>query len=94
MLWNLKEKLEPLFSLWPSLWEAQGKAHLRVPRNRGVYLWTNNKTGHQYNGSAVNLSSRLSDYFTDSYLKLQVTRGSVISSAIIKHGHSNFSLQV
>ena len=42
----------------------------------------------------MNLSSRLSDYFSDSYLKLQVNRGSVISPAIIKHGHSNFSLQV
>jgi hypothetical protein len=42
----------------------------------------------------MNLSSRLSDYFTNSYLKYQSTRGSAISSAIFKHGISQFTLQV
>lgn len=50
--------------------------------------------GQQYIGSAMNLSSRLSDYFTNSYLKYQSTRGSVISAAILKHGLSEFSLQI
>lgn len=42
----------------------------------------------------MNLSSRLSDYFSNSYLKYQSTRGSAISAAIRKHGLSNFSLQI
>ena len=45
-------------------------------------------------GSAMNLSSRLSDYYTNSYLKYQSTRGSLISAAILKYGLSAFSLQV
>lgn len=50
--------------------------------------------GKQYIGSAMDLSSRLSDYFRNSYLKYQSTRGSAISAAILKHGLSEFSLQI
>src|SRR5690349_14762866 len=42
----------------------------------------------------MNLSSRLSDYFRDSYIKQQSSRGSAISKAILNHGLSNFTLQV
>lgn len=42
----------------------------------------------------MNLSARLSDYFMNSYLKYQVSRGSSISAAILKHGLSEFSLQI
>ena len=62
---------------------------------RGVYLWTNKINGEQYVESAMNLSSRLSDYFTNSYLKYQSTRGSAISAcpaAILKYGLSKFSV--
>jgi group I intron endonuclease len=74
--------------------ECEGKIRTSFLGKRGIYLFTNQTNGHQYVGSAMNLSSRLSDYYSDSYLKLQVNRGSIISQAIIKHGHSNFSLQV
>jgi hypothetical protein len=46
----------------------------------------------------MNFSSRLSDYYTNSYLKYQSTlpggAGSLISAAILKYGLSAFSLQV
>jgi group I intron endonuclease len=44
----------------------------------------------------MNLSSRLrlSDYFQNSYLNYQASRGSAISAAIIKHGLSQFTLQI
>jgi len=42
----------------------------------------------------MDLSARLSDYFMNSYLKNQVSRGSSISAAILKHGLSEFSLQI
>lgn len=42
----------------------------------------------------MNLSSRLSDYFSNSYIEFQSTRGSAISTAILKHGLSNFSVQI
>jgi group I intron endonuclease len=74
--------------------ESEGIIRTASMRKRGVYLWTNKINGQQYVGSAMNLSSRLSDYFTNSYLKYQSTRGSVISAAILKYGLSEFSLQV
>lgn len=40
------------------------------------------------------MGNRLGDYYRDSYLKLQSTRGSVISRALLVHGHSAFSLSV
>ena len=86
--------LPPGFVEFQNVVESEGKIRTSFLGKRGIYLWTNNINGHQYIGSAMNLSSRLSDYFSDSYLKLQVNRGSVICQAIIKHGHSNFSLQV
>jgi group I intron endonuclease len=61
---------------------------------RGVYLWTHKETGKQYIGSSKNLSNRLVEYFRPSYLNTQSSRGSVISRALIAHGHDAFSLSV
>lgn len=61
---------------------------------RGVYLWTHNATGWQYVGSSRDLGTRLADYYRPSYLTLQSQRGSVISRALLTHGHSAFSLSV
>jgi len=74
--------------------ESEGIIRISFVKKRGVYLWTNKINGQQYAGSAMDLSSRLSDYFTNSYIKYQSTRGSVISAAILKYGLSQFSLQV
>lgn len=77
-----------------NLEESEGLIRISLLNKRGVYLWTNKTNGNQYVGSAMDLSSRLSDYFTNSYLKYQSTRGSAISSAILKHGYLDFYLQV
>jgi group I intron endonuclease len=74
--------------------ESKGLITTEFRRNRGVYLWTNKINQNQYIGSAINLSSRLSDYYRESYLKHEVSRNSAISQALLKYGHSNFSLQV
>jgi len=61
---------------------------------RGVYLWTNLVTGKQYIGSSKNLGNRLAEYFRPSYLKIQASRGSAISRALLAYGHDNFSLSI
>lgn len=68
------------FVEYQNLDESKGFIKTSFLNQRGVYLWTNKTNCNQYIGSAINLSSRLSDYFTNSYLKYQSTRGSAISS--------------
>ena len=63
--------------------ENKGKA--------GVYRWGNLVNGKTYIGSSTNLSRRLLCYFNVSYLS---TNNMLISKAILKHGYSNFALQV
>lgn len=74
--------------------ESEGTIRTSFVKKRGVYLWTNKSNGNQYVESAMDLSARLSDYFMNSYLKYQVSRGSSISAAILKHGLSEFGLQI
>lgn len=73
---------------------SEGTIRTLEPSARGVYIWTNKRNGKQYVGSAMDLSSRLSDYFRLSYLKAQASRGSAICAAILKYSLSEFSLQV
>lgn len=82
------------FVEFKNLDESKGLIRTSFLKQRGVYLWTNKNNGNQYIGSAMDLSSRLSDYFTNSYLNYQSSRGSAISLAILKHRFLNFKLQV
>lgn len=61
----------------------------------GVYRLNNLKTGKCYIGSSINLDRRFSCYFSLTYLKRKVYVGkSAIYSSILKHGYSNFSLDI
>lgn len=55
----------------------------------GIYYWYNNIDGKQYVGSADNLSKRLSSYYYPSSL---LSLNNLIYKAILKYGHSHFSL--
>jgi group I intron endonuclease len=61
----------------------------------GVYRLTCNKNGKIYIGSSVNLSRRFSHYYSNKTMlnKLKVSK-SFIYSALLKHGHVNFSLEI
>lgn len=61
----------------------------------GIYMWQNLTNGKCYIGSAVDLPSRLRFYFSatamENYLKISKSN---IYNAILKYGHSKFSLTI
>jgi hypothetical protein len=65
-------------------------------RNKsGIYLWTNLITNKRYVGSSVDLYNRLRTYFSYLTMKNIVKKeSSYIYRAILKLGHSNFSLDI
>lgn len=58
----------------------------------GVYRWTNKVNGNAYIGSSKNLGPRLQQYYGKSLVNNQKT--SLISRAILKYGHENFTLEI
>jgi group I intron endonuclease len=65
-------------------------------RNKsGIYRWNNLITGSSYVGSAVNLTKRLSNYFSTTFLKKELRRSnSIISNSLLKYGYNKFSLDI
>jgi len=61
----------------------------------GIYIWKNKINGKRYIGSAVDLSKRLKFYYSNSSMEslLKISK-SHICSALLKHGRSNFSLEI
>lgn len=61
----------------------------------GVYKWVNKINGKSYIGSSVNLSLRLSHYFSLNYLAKKTSKDkSKIYNALLAHGHDNFQLEI
>jgi group I intron endonuclease len=58
----------------------------------GIYMWTNKITGDIYIGQAVDLANRLKSYFHQNYL--EKNKSFLISRALMKYGHSSFSLTI
>jgi group I intron endonuclease len=64
-------------------------------KKSGIYRWNNLITGSSYVGSAVNLTKRLSNYFSLRFLKKEIQRNkSIISNSLLKYGYNNFSLDI
>jgi group I intron endonuclease len=57
----------------------------------GIYMWTHKESGKLYVGSAVDLSKRISKYYSSLYLK---RADNYISKALILHSYSAFSLSI
>lgn len=63
-------------------------------RNKsGVYRWKNNINGREYIGSSTNLVSRFYSYYSLKHLEQQQSR-SLICKALLKYGHSAFTLEI
>ncbi len=61
-------------------------------RNKtGVYRWINNLNKNTYIGSSTNLSVRFYTYYSLAYL---VKSNRPIERALLKHGYSNFTLEI
>jgi len=57
----------------------------------GVYRWVNKVNGNTYIGSSINLSERFYKYYSLAYLALSLRP---IDRALLKHGFSNFTLEI
>ena len=61
----------------------------------GIYRWNNLETGDSYVGSSVNLTRRLSNYFSPIFLKRNILRSkSIISNSLLKYGYNKFSIDI
>ena len=69
---------------------------LKNSKNKaGIYRWVNKVSGNTYIGSSVNLARRFRVYYDFSFLSVRITKSkSRINSAILKHGYSNFQLEI
>lgn len=73
--------------------ERQKDSIIKENKGRaGIYRWTNKLNGKSYIGSSVNLSNRLKQYYGKRLLKCKHI--SLIYQALIKYGHSNFTLVI
>lgn len=61
----------------------------------GIYRWVNKVNGNTYIGSSINLSRRFRVYYDFSFLSVRQQKSkSLIYSAILKYGYSNFQLEI
>jgi group I intron endonuclease len=69
---------------------------LKDTKNKaGIYRWVNKVNGNTYIGSSVNLGRRLKVYYDFSFLSVRIKKSkSRIYSSILKHGYSNFQLEI
>lgn len=71
------------------------KSTILFENKSGIYRWNNLITGKSYVGSSISLDKRFSIYCSFSSLKRNITKGSSsIYNALLKYGHSKFSLEI
>jgi group I intron endonuclease len=68
---------------------------LENKRKSGIYRWNDLITNKSYVGSSINLAGRFSIYYyKKTMLNKLSTRKSIIYSAILKYGYTNFILDI
>jgi len=81
--------------IYSNVEENKGKILKENQKKSGVYLWTNLINGKCYIGSAIDLSDRLKFYFSTKAMENSLKNSqSYIYNALLKYGHSNFSLTI
>jgi hypothetical protein len=66
---------------------------LKEQKNKaGIYYLINNVNGNAYVGSSIYLASRMRNYLNTSFLESRKNKNMPIVMALLKYGHSNFSL--
>lgn len=61
----------------------------------GIYRWTDSINNHSYVGSSINISKRLSKYYSLNYLNKKISvDNSRIYRALLNHGYSKFNLEI
>lgn len=67
---------------------------IKENRNKsGIYIWVNNINGKSYIGSSINLGNKFNIYYSLSSLK-KIKKLIIMYRALLKYGHSNFSLNI
>jgi len=75
--------------------DVQKEEICKENKKSGIYRWTHISSGKSYVGSSIILSRRFRQYFNLSYLLREVkTNNSLIYKALLKHGYSNFKLDI
>ena len=89
---NIEEKV---VNIYPNANLLKSKILKENRKKTGIYRWTNTITEDSYVGSAIDLSKRLNDYLNIAFLNKELKKGrSVIYSALLKYGYSNFKLDI
>lgn len=80
----------------PIIYESADKNKIQILKENknlvGIYLWTHKESGNKYVGSAVDLSKRITQYFSIKYLDKNKTMR--ICNALAYYGYSAFSLTI
>lgn len=64
-------------------------------KKSGIYRWVNNINNKSYVGSSISLTGRFSIYYSSKAMKKKLSNeSSAIYSAKLKHGYSNFSVDI
>jgi group I intron endonuclease len=76
--------------------EADKEKILKENTNKsGIYMWKNSTNGKRYIGSSMDLYFRLSFYCSTKAMETALKNSkSYIYNALLKYGHSNFSLTI
>ena len=92
---NQPEEVSPIAAKYTDAFRDKSRILKDNINKVGIYRWVNKANSNSYVGSSVNLGRRLRNYYDFTFISSELTRGqSRIYNAILKHGYSNFQLEI